>query len=207
MSYAKEEVSTGAMVLGSLVLLLVLTFMIGNFFGGGAQAQQIRFGYVNGLEENAPVYYAGREVGKVEKIELNSENPRPVLVSITLQDEIQLRQTSEAFIDTLGMMGEKFVELSPGSLDGAPLAKGSFIEGTDPIPMYLLIQKMKLLADRMEELTSSLNPLMERADNFLKGEEENIAKIIANFEETSRNVRDMTNDLKFRPWRLVRKNS
>jgi len=204
-SYSANEVKSGAFIIASLTLLLALTFVIGNFLSGDIRTWQVEFGYVGGLEENSPVYYAGREVGKVGKIEVLYGKERPILVTVKMDEKIDLREDSEVNVDTLGMMGEKMLEITPGSASASTLATSTIIKGTDPIPMYLLIQKMNLLADRMDELTTSLNPLLDTLDGLLDKSEEDIYKIISNFEETSANVRDMTHDLKFRPWRLIRK--
>jgi hypothetical protein len=59
----------------------------------------------------------------------------------------------------------------------------------------------------MDELTAAVNPMMGQIHSMLQGHEEEIARLIANFEQVSANLRDMTYDLKFHPWRLVRKNS
>jgi len=204
-NYSSSEVKSGILVTTALVLLFGLTFIVGRYTSGAKHDYKVRFGYVSGLEVNAPVYYAGHEVGKVGGIEVLSGEEKPILVTVTIRENIRLKTDSNAFIDTLGMMGEKFVELSPGKAKSPVIQSGSVIEGTDPIPMYVLIQKMNLLADRMDELTTSMNPIMETMDDVLTGNKEEIAKTIANLHETSANVRDMTHDLKFRPWRLVRK--
>ena len=204
-SYTANEVKSGAFIIASLALFLALTFVVGNFVSANTRTWQIEFGYVGGLNQNAPVYYAGREVGKVGKIEVLYGKERPILVTIKIDEKIDLREDSEANVDTLGMMSEKMVEITPGSASVSTLATSTIIKGTDPIPMYLLIQKMNLLADRMDDLTTSLNPILESVDGLLDKSEEYIYKIISNIEQTSANVRDMTHDLKFRPWRLIRK--
>jgi len=207
MSYSSAEVKSGIFVTLSLALLIVLTFIVGRFVGGTTNQWQIQFGYISGLESNAPVYFAGHEVGKVERVEVLKGDSKPILVTVKVSDVVQLREDSEAFVDTLGMMGEKFIELSPGSNPTPFLKEGTVIQGHDPIPMHQMVEKLNLLADRMDEMTQSLNPMVKRLDGILVDQEENLAKTIANFHETSQNIRDMTNDLKFRPWRLVRKNS
>jgi len=204
-SYSSSEIKSGLFVLVAIICLLVMTFVIGGWFKGGAHTWQVRFGYLNGLGDNAPVYYAGREVGKVSKIELFPGAPRPVLVTVKVSPDAYIRKDSVAFIDTLGMMGEKFIELSIGTQDAPPLKPGEIIEGQDPIPMHLLIEKMNLLADRMAEMSTSLNPLLENTNQLVKGNQEEIAKTIANLHEVTANLRDMTSDLKCHPWRLIRK--
>ena len=84
---------------------------------------------------------------------------------------------------------------------------GKVIQGVDPIPMHVLIRKMNLLADEVAEMTDSLNPLLKTMNDVVGGNKEEISKSISNLHEVSANLRDMTSDLKFRPWRLVRKGS
>lgn len=204
-SYSSSEIRSGFFVLIAIILLLVLTFVIGGFFKGGANVWQVRFGYLNGLEDNAPVYYAGHEVGKVDHIKIVPGDPRPVIVTVKVSSDAYLRQDSVAYIDTLGMMGEKFIELSTGSQNAPPKTPGTEIEGNDPIPMHVLIRKMNLLADEVAKMTETLNPLLRTTNRLIEGHEEDIAKSISNLHEVSANLRDMTHDLKLHPWRLVRK--
>lgn len=205
MSYSAAEVKSGILVTISLVVLLILTFIVGRFMGGNTHSYPVRFGYISGLEKNAPVHFSGHEVGKVERIEILRGEARPIQVTVRIADRVELREDSQAFVDTLGLLGEKFVEITAGTQTSERLKPGASLTGTDPIPMYLLIQKMNLLADRMDQMTVSLIPLTKRMDGITQAKEEEIAKIIGNIHETSANLRDMTHDLKFRPWRLLRK--
>jgi phospholipid/cholesterol/gamma-HCH transport system substrate-binding protein len=205
MKYSSAEVKSGILITLSFFLLLALIFVIGGQVKGDTREWTVRFGYVAGLDKNAPVYFAGREVGKITGIEIVQGGVRPVLLTVKVLDTIILRKDTEAYVDTLGMMGEKFLELSPGTATQPELAPGDVIEGLDPIPMHVMIRKMNMLADLMEELTRELNPMMKGIGGMIKGHEEEIAKTISNLHETSSNVRDLTSELKEHPWRLVRK--
>lgn len=205
MAYSQAEVKSGFLITASLVVLFMLTFVVGRFVGGSTRELQVRFGYISGLEKNAPVHFSGHEVGKVDKIEITRGQEKSVLVTLRISDKVDVREDSQCMVDTLGLLGEKFLEISPGTLDSPILKPGGILIGTDPIPMHLLIRKMNLLADRMDEMTVSLNPLVKRMDTLLAGNEEEIAKMISNLNETSANLRDMTHELKFHPWRLLRK--
>ena len=205
MAYSQAEVKSGFLITVSLIVLFILTFVVGRFVGGSTRSFQVRFGYISGLEKNAPVHFSGHEVGKVDKIEIARGQERPVLVTVRISDKVDVREDSQCLVDTLGLLGEKFLEITPGTLASPILKPGASLTGTDPIPMHLLIRKMNLLADRMDEMTVSLNPLLRRMDGLVAGHEEEIAKMISNLDETSANLRDMTHDLKFHPWRLLRK--
>lgn len=205
MAYSSAEIKSGVLITVSIGLLVAMTFVVGKSMTGPVHNYELQFGYINGLIEDAPVYYSGYEVGRVTKIEVVNGAAKPIRVKVQLPQPIELRHGTQAFIDTLGLMGEKFVELTSGTVGETALAPGSVIEGTDPVPMYLLIQKANTLADRMEEMSKSLNPLIGRVNGITQTSQEEIVKIIANLHETSANVRDLTGELKSHPWKLVRK--
>lgn len=205
MKYSGAEVKSGILIFITIVLLFGITFLVGKFTAGSTTVWKIRFGYIGGLEEKSPVHYAGRQVGKVQSIQILPGEARPVLVSIRISSEVKIRTDSKAYIDTLGLLGEKFVEITTGDVKSPDLAANGLIEGVDPVPIYQMMQKMDVLADQMEELMKIMNPMLLQMNGYLSGEGENIAKIIANTHEISANLRDMTRDLKYRPWRLVRK--
>jgi len=205
--YSSSEIKSGFFVLVTIILLLVLTFVVGGYFKKGGDEWKVQFGYLNGLSDEAPVYYAGREVGKVDHIEILPGEPRPVMVTVKISKEAFVRKDSVAYIDTLGMMGEKFIEISIGSQDAPAMEAGQVIKGQDPIPMHVLIRKMNLLADEVTQMTDSLNPLLKTTNDIVEGNKEEIAKSISNLHEVTANLRDMTADLKLHPWRLIRKGS
>lgn len=203
--YSSSEVKSGFFVLITITMLLVLTFVIGGYFKKGANEWKIQFGYLNGLDSSAPVYYAGREVGKVDSIQILPGEPRPILVTVKVSKNAYVRKDSVAYIDTLGMMGEKFVEISVGSPEAPAMETGTVIQGIDPIAMHVIIRKMNLLADEVSTMTENLNPLLKTVNDVVGGNKEEISKSIANLHEVSANLRDMTADLKLHPWRLIRK--
>ncbi len=204
-TYSSSEIKSGFFVLVTLVLLLVLTFVVGGYFKKGANEWKVQFGYLSGLSDDAPVYYAGREVGKVDSIQILRGEVRPILVTVKVSSDAYVRKDSVAYIDTLGMMGEKFIEISVGSKDAPPMETGTVIQGVDPIPMHVLIRKMNVLADDVTQMTDSLNPLLKTTNELVGGNKEEIAKSISNLHEVTANLRDMTENLKLHPWRLIRK--
>ncbi len=204
-AYSSSEIKSGFFVLVAIVMLLVLTFVVGGYFKKGANEWKVQFGYLSGLSDSAPVYYAGREVGKVDSIQILRGEARPVLVTVKISSDAFVRKDSVAYIDTLGMMGEKFIEISVGSKDAPAMEVGQVIPGVDPIAMHVLIRKMNLLADRVSTMTEDLNPLLKTTNELIGGNKEEIAKSIGNLHEVTANLRDMTTDLKLHPWRLIRK--
>lgn len=72
------------------------------------------FTNVAGLKVGAPVEIAGVEIGEVSAVELQSTEAR---LTLQIRDEIQLRDDDIAQIRTKGIIGDKYVKISPGGSD------------------------------------------------------------------------------------------
>lgn len=99
-----------------------------------------RFGSVGGLREGALVQIAGVRVGQVQAITLDQEYYEAV-VHMTIDADVAIQEDSIASIRTTGIIGEKYVSVSPG---GSPerLAPGGTIIETEPaISLEELISK------------------------------------------------------------------
>jgi phospholipid/cholesterol/gamma-HCH transport system substrate-binding protein len=101
-------------------------------------------------------------------------------------------------VDTLGLLGEKFISLTSGSPTAPLLEPGGVLKGNEPTPIHQMITQMN-------DLTGNLVPLTEKTNRLLEGHEKDIEVILTNLNEASGNLKDMTSDLKKHPWKLLRK--
>lgn len=201
------------MIAVSIALFLVLLFSVGKFrVTADTYTVRVLFNFISGLETNAPVRFAGAEVGKVEKIEIldvkEQEQEKEegfIAVTIRVDKKARLSKDSEAIIDTLGMMGEKYIELSPGSKGSPLLESGDTIRGTDPIAMSELFKKVKKIGDELDETIIKLKSLITEADDILKCNRGHIDDIFANVDQSSIYFKAMTRDLRWHPWKLLAK--
>ncbi len=72
------------------------------------------FTNVAGLKVGAPVEIAGVEIGEVSNVELNSTEAK---LTLQVRDGIELRDDDIAQIRTKGIIGDKYVKISPGGSD------------------------------------------------------------------------------------------
>ncbi len=165
----------------------------------------ILFNYISGLSKNAPVHFAGHEVGKVTGIQILGRSEGQVAVTVSISKQAVIRKDSKAFIDILGFMGEKFVELTPGSDNALPIQEGETILGTDPIALNEIMKKGTGIADELEKTTISLQGLIKNLDRTVGGSQADVEQIFKNLNDASKNLKDMTEDLKLHPWKLLRK--
>lgn len=198
MDFSRSEVKSGILVVVSFVLLTALTFKVSDFQAlGETQEYKIHFNFISGLEKNAPVHFAGHSVGTVKSIQIQDADPT-VEVVISIDKATPLRTDSEVFVDTLGLLGEKFISLTPGDSSAPKLEPGGALRGNEPMPIHELI-------GQMNALTANLIPISEKGNRLLEGHEKDLEAILVNLNAVSENLKEMTHDLKLHPWKLLRK--
>ncbi|MBV8226740.1 MAG: outer membrane lipid asymmetry maintenance protein MlaD [Verrucomicrobia bacterium] len=124
------ELSVGAFVLLGIVAIVwfAAETAAGVDVGGSTYSVTARFTNVGGLKPGSQVFVAGVPVGRVEAINLDSNYA--AIVRMKLRHSVQLPSDTIASIKTSGLIGDKFVALSPGS-DSENLAPGTQITDTE----------------------------------------------------------------------------
>jgi len=109
------EVAVGVFVLIGIICVGYLTIRLGKMelMGGGYYTLSARFQSVSGLKAGAQVEMAGVEVGQVDAIGLDPIQ-QVAVVSLKISKEVQLTDDVIASVKTSGMIGDKFVNITPG---------------------------------------------------------------------------------------------
>jgi len=123
------EISVGAFVLAGIIALVFLAVRVSGI-NASASAEgyllQARFDDVSGLRERAKVTIAGVTVGRVTSIVVDAEYGEAV-VGLAVQDDVApLSLDTGAQIVTEGVMGGRYIALTPGA-DEEMLASGDFL--------------------------------------------------------------------------------
>ena len=120
MEKAKLEFIVGIFVLVGLVCLGYLSIKLGKLelIGGNVYEVVAQFNTASGLKSGSAVEIAGVEVGRVRSITLNEDR---AAVTLAVDNSVKLYTDTIASIKTRGIIGEKFLALSPGG-GGDPLA-------------------------------------------------------------------------------------
>lgn len=114
MNNTKLELIVGVFVLVGIAALTYLAVKLGKLevIGGGNQVEiKAEFDSVAGLKDGATVEIAGVQVGQVKKIGLNGER---AVVSFSVKPGVKLYGDAIASIKTRGLIGDKYVSISPG---------------------------------------------------------------------------------------------
>ncbi|HEY5998329.1 MAG TPA: outer membrane lipid asymmetry maintenance protein MlaD [bacterium] len=125
------ELGVGVFMLAGLLAVGYLTIRLGRMelFGGDAYTVKARFQNVTGLKSGAAVEIAGVTVGTVAGVEVNPQTFAAV-VTLRIRTGIELTDDTIASIKTQGLIGDKFVKLSPGG-SGKTLKPGETILDTE----------------------------------------------------------------------------
>ena len=132
------------MVLG-IAILAAAIFSIGGGLRwlGGSEELTARFQRVNGLQVGAPVYLSGVNIGSVASIEFPQDR-RANYVVVRLRVEAnaveRVRTDSVAKIESLGLLGDKFLLLTAGSPNAPSVEAGALIKNQDPVNYAALLQ-------------------------------------------------------------------
>lgn len=152
----------GAFFIVTLVSLAVAVLTLSSESGLFVSYYKIHanFDDVQGLLPGAPVWMAGKEIGRIDEVEFTefgSERPIHVTMRINRGIQTRVRSDSVATIGTIGVLGDSYIEIRPGSPDGSVLIDGEKINAVSPTNIYLaLAQGTEALAN-VSELARNLN--------------------------------------------------
>jgi phospholipid/cholesterol/gamma-HCH transport system substrate-binding protein len=192
------ELKVGIFIAMGILIFFIIVFSIGDVYiiKKGYHIKTV-FTFANGITESAPVRLAGVHVGQIDEITIffdETDNRTKVRLLAWIQDEdMKIPQDSMALINTLGLLGEKYLEIFPGTDAASFLNDGDEIVGRDSIATELLAQKFDKLAD-------ATNTVMGR----LRDGEGTIGKLLVE-EKIYQDLEAFVEDIKKHPWKLLHK--
>jgi len=128
------EISVGIFLLVGLACLAYLSFQLGDieFLGSSGYQVRARFSNVSGLKEKALVTMAGVEIGQVKKIALEEGQAQ---VTLNIREDVRLEEDVIAHVKTAGIIGDKYIAISPGAMDDYIPPGGQIIETLPPFDL------------------------------------------------------------------------
>lgn len=124
------ETAVGVFVAIGLLCVAYMTVKLGkfSFFGEDTYVLCARFSSVSGLKVGSPVEIFGIEVGKVERLEIDSQK-QMALVELGINRGNKIYEDASASVKTAGLIGDKFIKVDPGG-SGNLLKPGGTITET-----------------------------------------------------------------------------
>jgi len=151
----KLELKVGIFVFLGLIILTAFVLSIGKFrtWAAGYDVNVV-FNFINGVKVGAPVRFAGMDVGEVKKITLAFdpvEEKTKIKLDCWVRKDLMIPSDSTVWVNTLGLLGEKYVEIIPGKDYKNCLAAKQELIGTDPLAMHEVMELAKKIADNVNE--------------------------------------------------------
>lgn len=164
MTGGTREIKVGLFVFIAFVLLAVIVFSISDFYTAQPQySLRVRFSFAAGVEVGAPVRLAGVGVGEVRSIRIYRDEASQRMqaeLSVRLTREAKIEEDAVAYINTLGLIGEKYVEIIPGTPGARLLRGGELLVGKDSIPSEKLMESGYQVVQQLEQTIVSLNAVI-----------------------------------------------
>jgi phospholipid/cholesterol/gamma-HCH transport system substrate-binding protein len=175
MSYRLQEVKVGLMVVICLVLLIFFIIVISGLdLKKETVVYTTQLPYVGGLETGAPVRLGGVMVGRISAIVFPEENSKRIRLVLELDSKTPIKTDSKAYLTSLGMLGEFYLEIDAGSPNAQILVPGSEIPSMD-------VSTFTQISNQMSNMSVSAETTLVRINKML-GEEnqQHLTNILAN---------------------------
>lgn len=168
------KVGWGNLKVGLIITAAIVALLWASFIGGGTSIFDSKLKYeayfsnIQGMVTGSPVWMAGVEVGNVYSISfINYDSAQQILVKFRVLRSIQNMLTTDASVrlGTIGLIGDKYVEITPGSADLPILAEGSVVRSAQPIDISAAFTAGQEAMISTRELADNLNQVTKRIRN------------------------------------------
>ncbi len=178
------------------VFMLIILAILGYFVlkiedidlsrGKGTRHVKVIFDNVAGLDEKSPVRVSGVRKGKVTHIRLLPDGKAEV--TLDLDDDVPLHSNASAHVANLGLLGEKYIELNPGTA-ATPLTSTEqtvTLQGSQPASIDDVTAQISAIATDVKAITESLR-------NVVGGPagQQRLVDIVENVRQVSGELREM----------------
>lgn len=224
------EFKVGVFVLCAIGFLMVLVFRAGDFYFKPGTMVRFIFNFAGGIDAGSPVRLAGVEVGEVKEIHVirDTDGQTQVEVAARIDKGAVIEEDADVRINSFGLLGEKYVEILPGTAGAKPLSDHGTLVGRSPVMFEKLtesgnrlINKMEFTVDHVNEIVgdpefktsikSILDDLKEASESTrivtarLRDGEGTVGKLLKE-DKIAKDLEAFVSDIKAHPWKLLKRN-
>ena len=188
-------VAVGAFVLACMIgLVVTILWLAGTQYSQEYAYYQTFFkGPVTGLGKGTITRYNGIEVGRVTDLVFDPNDPQSVIVTLQVQPNLNIREDSVASIESQGLTGASYVEISGGT-------KTSPLLEAKPGQRYPVIRAKQSTLQQLEqsapEVVAKLNVAASRLNDLLNDNNRRaIVHILTNLDQTTSTIAKRSNDI------------
>lgn len=191
------ELKVGIFIMIGIAILFIIVFSIGdiNLVKKGYHIK-VDFNFVDGIGGSAPVRVAGVGVGQIDGLKLyydEKDKKTKAQLNAWIKEGVKVEEDAVATVNTLGFMGEKYLEIFPGTAGKPFLKNGDILVGKDPTAVNKVYENISNLTDSVKIIV-----------NRLKNGEGTIGKLLTE-EKIYNDLEAFVEDIKENPWKLLNK--
>jgi phospholipid/cholesterol/gamma-HCH transport system substrate-binding protein len=192
MQVFRSEIKVGLLILVSFAVFMASIFIVSDIRNLWDEKKELTllFPYADGITVGAPVWYAGLQVGTVSNVRIAGGDTDAIAISVKISPEARVRRDSRVDIRNLGMMGAKYVEISPGTPDSPLLASGETLEGKSPASMSEIIETGREVASHLLQVAKETQLLIHevRAEAPIRDTVQNANEFITELRDRAREI-------------------
>lgn len=195
----KIEMKVGVFALVTLAIIAYSTLKIGegNFFFGGGYDIVVTLDSATGVGVNTPVEIAGIKIGFVRTVGLAEDGRRARATIRVDRHGVKVPEHSEIVVRAKGFLGDTYLELIPGPIEGAAIPAGGTVAfGGAGGDVNALISRFTDIANDLKGVTSTLKDIMVRDDSPIRNTVTNLDKfaelVLALTEKNQHNLNTIT---------------
>ncbi len=154
----KLETKVGAFFLGTIAILGVLiirTEKLDLFSKKTNHVYAMDFAQAAGLSPQSKVRVAGVPVGNVQEIKLSEDGKARVVIGLPLDVPVYSNATVQ--LTSLGILGEKYVDLNQGTPSSGPLPENSLIPSREGVSLDNLMETLAAISKDVKSITGAFN--------------------------------------------------
>jgi phospholipid/cholesterol/gamma-HCH transport system substrate-binding protein len=161
-----SNLKVGLTVFIGLTIFFIFIFLVGtegNYFSSTYNLK-IFVENTEGLAEGSMVTLGGLKIGSVSDLEFthrNGNNGIKITLSIKSNYKSQITNSSDATIKTIGLLGDRFVDISIGQPGEASLASGEFLPVKPTFSLDKLSAKIQPALDDFSQLLANLRAISD----------------------------------------------
>ncbi len=194
------ELRVGIFVLVGLAVIAGLILRFSKQAGGVKNPYRVTvlFPTVSGLVPDASVQYAGIGVGKVEAIRLQEDHQWPVALTLAIKEGVVIRQDATFAINTSGLLGDKYVDVQPGTTGAAEVKDGDVLKGLPSVDLNEAVAHVRDVLQKVGPTIERVDQALRRLETTVLSEESlgHVTATLANVDTASTNAVELVSSLR-----------
>ena len=194
MKKAGLEFKVGIFVMVALAVLAGLVMRTGDFNLRPVYNIRLVFGSASGIDTGSPVKLAGVTVGEVKEIHVvrGAQGQTQVELRCWINQGVYLEDDAEPRISTMGLLGEKYIEIFPGTSGNKAIGDGGLLEGHTSTNIDDVLNSSQRLIRKMDTVMDQINQVVSDPEfkAHVKGTFVNADKVASNLAESTENLKD-----------------